>query len=99
MVKRVIYPQGIWSLFARSRELALRADNKSGDTIWAHIQAVRLRRRPNQTPVARQRPHHLSRLAHPFEMTPRTSAQNHLLGTVGDGPCLPVLTRCGYDFR
>jgi hypothetical protein len=42
MAKRVIYPQGIWGLFARSWELALRADNKSDNTIWAYIQAVRL---------------------------------------------------------
>lgn len=42
MAKRVIYPQGVWGLFARSWELALRADNKSDNTIWAYIQAVRL---------------------------------------------------------
>ena len=42
MAKRVIYPPGVWGLFARSWELALRADNKSDNTIWAYIQAVRL---------------------------------------------------------
>lgn len=42
MAKRVIYPQGVWGLFARSWELALRADNKSDNTVWAYIQAVRL---------------------------------------------------------
>ncbi|HEX3784041.1 MAG TPA: tyrosine-type recombinase/integrase [Pseudonocardiaceae bacterium] len=42
MTKRVSYPQGIWGLFARSWELSLRADNKSENTIYAYIQAVRL---------------------------------------------------------
>lgn len=41
MTKHLVYPPGEWGLMARSWELALRADNKSANTIHAYIQAVR----------------------------------------------------------
>src|SRR6266568_4490186 len=42
MKKKIIYPPGAWALFARGWERALRSENKSHNTIWAYLQAVRL---------------------------------------------------------
>lgn len=79
MGKRVIYPSGVWGLFARSWELALRADNKSANTIHAYIQAVRLLGEwavAQQPPVAPTeiRPPHIR--AFIVELIARTSPGN-----------------------
>jgi site-specific recombinase XerD len=42
MRKTIIYPPGAWTLLARQWERALRSENKSHNTIWAYLQAVRL---------------------------------------------------------
>src|SRR6202000_3076834 len=42
MTKRLVYPPDVWGLYARSWELALRADNKSDNTLYTYIQAVPL---------------------------------------------------------
>jgi hypothetical protein len=42
MTKRLVYPPDVWGLYAHSWESALRADNKSDNTLYRYIQAVRL---------------------------------------------------------
>jgi integrase/recombinase XerC len=41
-MKHIVYPPGSWALLARQWERALRSENKSHNTIYAYIQAVRL---------------------------------------------------------
>jgi integrase/recombinase XerC len=79
MTKRLVYPPDVWGLFARSWELALRADNKSDNTLYTYIQAVRLlgewahRQSPVVAP-ADVKPMHIR--AYIVELVDRTSAGN-----------------------
>jgi site-specific recombinase XerD len=79
MRKTIIYPPGAWTLLARQWERALRSENKSHNTIWAYIHAVRLfgewayRQSPVLTPDDITHHHIQEYLA---ELIERTSAGN-----------------------
>lgn len=79
MTRRLVYPPDVWGLYARSWELALRADNKSDNTLYAYVQAVRLlgewvhRQRPVVAP-ADVKPIHIR--PYIVELVDRTSAGN-----------------------
>jgi integrase/recombinase XerC len=79
MTKRLVYPPADWGLLARSWELALRADNKSENTLYAYIQAVRLMGEwaHRQDPVvdpSEVKPRHVREFI--VELVGRTSAGN-----------------------
>ncbi|HEX5406283.1 MAG TPA: tyrosine-type recombinase/integrase [Pseudonocardiaceae bacterium] len=79
MTKRLVYPPDVWDLYARSWELALRADNKSDNTLYTYIQSVRLLGEwaHRQSPVVAPdgvKPMHIR--AYIVELVDRTSAGN-----------------------